>query len=533
MDVTWSQFLVERLPELWSQTGRHLMLTGSATCIAVLVGLPLGVLSSRVKGLRSPTLGVVGILQTIPSLAMLALLLLLTGKIGVIPAIIALALYALLPIVRNTVTGLESVPDTILEAARGVGMTNGQCLMRAEVPLALPVIVAGIRTAAVIGVGIATLSTYIGAGGLGDFIKRGLAMQDPRLMILGTIPAALLALLVDMAIWCTEWSLRPIQSWQRKLLGRSLRVAGRIAPILLILLGLATSLTQPFTETRFATASDQDRIGRAGLVRIGSKEFAEQLILGEMMAQIIEAKTNLTVKKALGLGGTMICHEALVAGEIDLYAEYTGTGYRSILKQNKNLGPYATYAVVANSYSQTFNVEWLEPFGFNNTYAITVRKADAEQHGWQTIDDLAGRAETLRAGFTSEFQERQDGYPGLQHAYGFRFGSDRDLGPSLLCEALNRGEVDVICAFATDGRIAAYDLKVLKDNRGFFPPYAAAPVIRADVLAAHPELREALTSLAGLLDDATMQKLNYEVEGNKRLPENVAREFLQSKGLLD
>lgn len=207
MDAAWAEFLAERLPDLWSQTGRHLMLTGTATCIAVVIGLPLGILCSRVRSMRGPVLGAVGILQTVPSLAMLALLLLMTRKIGTAPAIVALTLYALLPIVRNTVTGLENVPDYLIEASRGVGMTDGQRLLRVELPLALPMIVAGIRTAAVIGVGITTLSTYIGAGGLGDFIKRGLAMWDVGLIALGVVPAIGLALLVDFTIWCVEWSL--------------------------------------------------------------------------------------------------------------------------------------------------------------------------------------------------------------------------------------------------------------------------------------------------------------------------------------
>ena len=228
----------------------------------------------------------------------------------------------------------------------------------------------------------------------------------------------------------------------------------------------------------------------------------------------------------------MICHEALTVGELDLYAEYTGTGYRTILKKQEIVGPYSTYAAVVAGYRADHGAEWLEPFGFNNTYAITVRQADANKHGWQTISDLADGAEEMAAGFTSEFQERQDGYPGLRKAYGLRFGSAQDLDSSLMCEALDRKEVDVICAFATDGRIAAYKLKVLKDDRGFFPPYDAAPVVRTEFLNKHPEVRDALAPLAGLLDDVTMQRLNYEVEGNKRQPAEVAREFLVQKKLI-
>jgi len=188
---------------------------------------------------------------------------------------------------------------------------------------------------------------------------------------------------------------------------------------------------------------------------------------------------------------------------------------------------------VSEEYRQRFQAQWLEPFGFDNTYAITVRRDDAEKYGWKSISDLAERAGELRAGFTSEFQEREDGYPGLKRAYGFGFGKAYDLSPALMCEALAKGEVDVICAFATDGRIVAYNLQPLKDDRGFFPPYDAAPVVRTEFLAEHPEVRQALAPLAGLLDDETMQRLNFRVEGKKRSHEAVAREFLKSKGLVN
>jgi len=271
----------------------------------------------------------------------------------------------------------------------------------------------------------------------------------------------------------------------------------------------------------------------ASTVRVATKNFTEQLILGELMAQLIEAKTDLHVKRQFNLGGTMICHGALVNGEIDLYPEYTGTGLTAVLHQEVIAQPDSAYRVVARAYETQFNSEWLQPFGFNNTYAITAREQDAKSKGWKTIEDLRGTASGLQAGFTAEFSERQDGYPGLRKAYGFGFGTVRDLDPGLMYGAIVQNEVDVICAFATDGRIAAYNLKPLEDNRGFFPPYYAAPVVRREVLQAHPELRRTLGLLSGILDDATMQKLNYRVDEEKRAPADVARKFLESKGLLE
>jgi len=251
------------------------------------------------------------------------------------------------------------------------------------------------------------------------------------------------------------------------------------------------------------------------------------------MVQLIEAETDLPVERRFNLGGTMICHGALVKDEIDIYAEYTGTALTAILNQKVLPSPEETFAAVAEAYRQQWNCEWLPPFGFNNTYALTVRRDDAQAHDWRTISDLAGEAKDLRAGFTAEFAERPDGYPGLREAYGFQFGSVRDMDPGLMYRAIAQGEVDVICAFATDGRIPAYDLLPLEDDQGFFPPYFAAPVVRSETLADHPGLVAVFERLGGLLDNQTMQTLNYEVDEKRRSPAAVAREFLLSKNLVD
>ncbi len=267
-------------------------------------------------------------------------------------------------------------------------------------------------------------------------------------------------------------------------------------------------------------------------ITIGSKNFTEQMIIGEMMAQLIEAKTDLNVKRVFNLGGTMVCHNALKKGEIDVYAEYTGTALTAILKEDVIADPQAAYDKVAPAYNEQFQCEWLQPFGFNNTYAITVRRQQAEAKGWQNVSDLAAAAEDLSAAFTAEFMEREDGYPGIRKTYGFEFGKTSDMDPSLMYKAVANGDVDVICAFATDGRIAAYDLQMLTDDKGFFPPYYAAPVVRQEVLQRHPELKEALNTLAGKLDDRTMQRLNNAVDAEKKTPEAVAKEFLTTENLI-
>jgi osmoprotectant transport system permease protein len=513
-----TQFVAQRAPELGRRTLEHLVLTGLSTGIAVLIGVPLGIWILRSTALRGPVLGIASTMQTIPSLALLAFLLPLLG-IGTRPAVVALVLYALLPIVRNTFTGLSEVPAEVREAARGIGFTPRQQLWMVEIPLAVPTIVAGIRTAAVICVGIATLAAAIGAGGLGQFIFRGLALNNTQLVLLGAVPAAVLALLIDGLIGTAQDALsprRPVGPPTRRV-GRWLALAGAAALLLAAL---------------FLPAAQRTTIAGGAAITVGSKNFTEQYLLGHLMAQLIEARTDLPVERRLGLGGTKICHEALVSGGIDLYAEYTGTALTAILERDVIADPETTYAVVDALYEARFELDWLPPLGFNNTYALTVRQADARKQGWTKISDLETAASRLRAGFPSEFAERPDGYPGLRKTYGFRFGRVADLDPGLMYQAVASGKVDVIAAFATDGRIAAYDLQPLEDDRGFFPPYYAAPVIRRSVLEAHPELREALLPLAGALDDAAMQRLNYEVDEKKRAPAAVAREFLLQRGLL-
>lgn len=520
--TAWLEFAWQRLPELGLRTGQHLVLTGMSTGLAIAIGLPLGVLASQKQWLKAPLLGVIGIFQTVPSLAMLAILLTLVGRIGFLPAAIALTIYALLPIARNTVTGIEGVPPEVVEAARGIGMTRWQQLRMVQLPLAMPVLIAGFRTAAVVGVGIATLSAFIGAGGLGQFINRGLALSNTKLILLGAIPAAILALIVDAVIAATAWGMQPVRQSERGTLTARLKPVALALPVLLVGVVLFTA----FRDSAIGHQREQN------VVRIGSKNFSEQLILGEMMSQLIEEHTSLKVDRRFNLGGTMICHDALASGGIDLYAEYTGTGLVTVLKLPTSADAEAVYDTVSDLYQSEFDLIWLDPFGFNNTFAITVREADAEQHGWKTISDLKPVANSLQAGFTSEFSGRPDGYPGLREEYNISFGEVHDLEPALMYQAVAQNQVDVICAFTTDGRIAAFNLQPLDDNRSFFPPYYAAPVVRESFLKEHPEVAGVLEKLAGVLDNETMQRLNYEVDEHGKLPAVVAKAFLIDQGLL-
>lgn len=507
-------FISSNLSALTAKTAEHIFLTVIAVGTAIIIGVPLAISVRHTKFARNILLSFVGVLQTIPSLAMLAFFIPIFG-IGSVPAIIALMLYAFLPIVRNTITGLEGIDDDLLSAADGLGFKSRERLFLVELPLALPVIVAGIRTATVISVGVATLAAFIGAGGLGDFITRGLAVNSNQLILLGAIPAALLALLFDFLLSRIEKILSPqIKRDNRQYV---LQLSMILATVLLLVLPVALHFRE------ILVVSNKTKI------RIASKNFTEQFILAELMAQLIEESTELKVDRRINLGSVIVCHRALIANEIDLYPEYTGTGYRVILKQKDNLGAEDIYKRVKETYQKRFNLTWLKPFGFNNTFAVAVREEFARKHNLKTISDLRKISSDLRFVFTSEFHERPDGFKNFIKTYNLDFKGVLEMDLALTYKAVKESKAEVLIANSTDGRIPAFNLRVLEDDMEFFPPYYAAPVIRSDFLKEHPELRRVLNLLADKIDAVTMRRLNSEVDQNKRSPKEVAREFIKNK----
>jgi glycine betaine/choline ABC-type transport system substrate-binding protein len=263
---------------------------------------------------------------------------------------------------------------------------------------------------------------------------------------------------------------------------------------------------------------------------IGSKNFSEQVLLAELVAQHLEARMGVPIERKVNLGGTLICHQALRAGKIDLYVEYTGTALTAILDQKPSGDPAEVYRRVKEIYAQQFDLEWTEPLGFNNTFAIVVRGEDARRLGLKTISDAAAHAPEWRAGFGYEFMERPDGFAGLARTYGLQFGQPpRTMELGLLYRALKEKQVDFVAGNSTDGVIAALDLVVLEDDRKSFPPYEAAPVVRRATLARHPNLRGALAELGGKIDEVEMRRMNAAVDGEKRDPRQVAREFLAAE----
>lgn len=272
--------------------------------------------------------------------------------------------------------------------------------------------------------------------------------------------------------------------------------------------------------------------GQGTLIRVGSKDFTEQFILGHMYALVLE-EAGYSVERRLNLGGTPVAHEALLSNQIDLYPEYTGTGLLTVLDEEVSSDPQAVFNTVKSQYEERFNLTWLEPAPMNNTQALAMRRDRAEELGIRTISDMVARAGDLVMVGPPEFEERQDGLPGIKAVYGdFELKDFLAVDPGLRYQALTSGEADVVVAFGTDGEIAAFDLVLLEDDRGMFPPYQVAPVVRMDVLDANPGLAEPLNELSAKLTNEVMQRLNYEVSGNRREPEEVAREFLQQEGLI-
>ncbi len=492
---------------------QHVVLTLAATATAIAIGVPLGIVTARRPHLGTALLAFANIVQTIPSLAMFGFLVAvpLIGGVGARSALIVLILYALLPVMRNTVAGIQGIDRAAREAGVAMGMTARQLLLQVELPLAMPTIVAGVRVAAVVGVGAATIAAAIGAGGLGDYIFRGLSMTDPTVILAGAVPAALLALLVDAALGWLERGLTPGAA--RRPLVTLRRVAATAMVLALIVAG------------GFVLS------GRWGTrVIIGSKNFSEQVILGELLAQAVERATDLRVDRRLNLGGTFICEQALRAGAIDAYVEYTGTALTAIFHQPASRDRADVRARVTAAYVQSGRTV-LSPLGFNNTFAILVRAGDAKRLHLKTISDAAVHTPKWKAAFGYEFLEREDGYKGLASTYHLRFAEPpRVMDLTLSYRALASGAVDLIAGDVTNGLITGLDLVMLEDDRRYFPPYDAIPVVRTQTLAAHPELRSAIERLAGQISEDTMRRMNYDVDVRHRDVTIVVREFLDSLG---
>ncbi len=534
--------------EILQRCGEHLLMVALAIAIALLIALPLGVLIQGRPRLARLVLGLANAVQTIPSLAIFGLLLTVPvlGGIGPTPAVVALVLYALLPLLRGLVTGLNQVPSGLKEAGRALGLSRSQVLRHVEFPLALPSLMAGLRVATVISVGVATIGAAIGAGGLGVFIFRGIATVNNSLLLAGALPAAAIALVADGTLGALENRLcrraakggnqegsrgggRP--AWRRR------RWRQLLAGALLVATLLAIPVAWRWLDPASGNAADGNAAGSnpasskpagAETVVVGAKGYTEQLLLGELLAQEIEANTSLRVKREFSLGSTFLLHEAVRQGRIDGYVEYTGTAWTAILRQPP-LPPERRTTVWQRArqlYDARYGLRMFPSLGFENTFAILIRQADGQRLGLRTISDAVQPARQWRAAFGYEFLNRADGFPGLAARYGLRFAappSAMDLG--LTYRALADGRVDLIAGDSTNGLISALKLQKLDDDRAYFPPYDAVPVFNAASLRRHPELVPVLNRLSGRLSAANMQRLNVAVDLQGQTPEQVVRRW--------
>ncbi|WP_053362842.1 osmoprotectant update ABC transporter permease/substrate-binding subunit OpuFB [Bacillus sp. FJAT-27251] len=496
----------KRQDQLLQALFEHIQISFAALLFAVLIAIPLGIYLTRKKNIAEGIIGVTAVLQTIPSLALLGLFIPLFG-IGKIPAIIALVIYALLPILRNTYTGIKEVDPSLIEAAMAMGMNTRRRLLKVELPLAMPVIMAGIRTAMVLIVGTATIAALIGAGGLGDIILLGIDRNNTSLIILGAIPAALLAIAFDLL-------LRKMEKLSYR---QSLLTISAIA-VLALAITIGPSLFKGQDET----------------IVIGGKLGTEPEILINMYKLMIEEETDLNVELKPGLGKTSFLFNALQTESIDIYPEFTGTAISQFLNTTAvSNDRQEVYEQAKNGLAAQFDLVLLSPMQFNNTYALAVPAAFAEEFRLETISDLHAVENQIKAGFTLEFSDREDGYLGIQKLYGLEFPSLATMEPQLRYTAVEKGEINLMDAYSTDSEIRRYDLKVLEDDKELFPPYQGAPLLRAETAEEYPELVDALNQLEGKITDDQMREMNYQVAVEGRSAEEVAREYLESEGLVD
>lgn len=518
-------YIIKNVDQVISLTGEHILLTAIAVGLAVLVGVPLGILISYFRKASKAVVGAANVVQAIPSMALLGLAIPLLG-IGSLPAVVIVILYSLLPIIKNTFAGITSIDKDTLESAKAIGLTKSQVLLKVQIPLALPIIMAGVRISAVTAVGLMTMAAFIGAGGLGFLIFSGIGTVNNAQILAGAIPACILALSVDYIFGLVEKLLTPIslqstkdKSKEKVMKNRKMQkgVLGATAAVLLAL----------FVFTGYKNISTSDKV-----ITIAGKDFTEQNITTHLMADMIEDRSDIVVNRKPNLGGTQVAFNALVSGDIDIYLEYSGTAYGDTLGHPPVSDMEEVYNTVKKELKEIYDIESLEQMNFNNTYVLAVKQETADKYKLETLSDLAAVGSELTMGASLEFLNREDGAKGLVKHYGFQFGEEVGINGSNKYVALTNGDTDVTDAFATDGLLKKFDLVTLKDDKGFFPPFYAMPLIRSDVLAKYPEIKGILAELSEVLTDEVMTELNYRVDELQEQPKDVALDFLTQQGLL-
>ncbi|MCR2033513.1 ABC transporter permease/substrate-binding protein [Anaerofustis stercorihominis] len=488
----------------------HLKISMTAIVVAGIIGLILGVLISEYRKSSKFVLSLVNFIYTIPSISLLGFLIPLSG-IGNTTAIIALSIYALLPMVRNTYTGIVNIDEKLLEAAKGMGSTDFQILYKIKLPLAIPVIISGLRNMATMTIALAGIASFIGAGGLGVSIYRGITTNNTTMTVIGSFLIALLAVVIDFILGIIEKNIT-----KRRNKGKSKKLIAIISVLVVICFGV--SMFNTFNKKT---------------INIASKPMTEQYIISEMLKEVIESETDLKVNLTQGVGGgTSNIQPGMENREFDMYPEYTSTGWNMVLKHD---GFYdeKMFNKLNKEYNKKFDFSWVCNFGFNDTFGLAVRKDLAEKYDLKTYSDLAKVSNKLNFGAEYDFFERVDGYEALCKEYGFDFKKTTDLDIGLKYKAINNKKVDVMDIFTTDGQLSVSDVVVLKDDRNFFSSAMCMMVIRNEILNEYPEIKTALSKLEGVLDDNKMAKMNYDVEGNGKDAKTVSHEFLVKNHILE
>ena len=504
MNNNFFQVFYERKEEFFKAVLEHIQISFYALVIALIIAIPLGIYLTYKKKIAEIIIGLTAVMQTIPSLALLGLLIPVMG-IGRKPAITALVIYALLPLLRNTYTGINGVDPVYMVASRAMGMNKMQQLFKVQLPLAMPVIMAGIRTATVLIIGTATLASLIGAGGLGKLILLGLDRNNMNLILLGAIPSALLAVLFDFVL--------------KKLENKNWKVIV-ISFMSLFIIFLAGNLVMN-------KQSKKDKIVISG--KLGT----EPEILINMYKLLIEDEMNVDVELKSGFGNTSFNFNALKSGDVDIYPEFSGTAVFTFLNETPvNNNAEDVFNQAQKGMETKFKMVMLKPMKYNNTYAIAVSKKFANENNLKTISDLARVKDKIKAGFTREFNDREDGYLGLKKLYQFEIPNIKEFEPKLRYVAVQSGDINLVDAYSTDPELAQYNMIILKDDKHLFPPYQGSPMMREETLKKFPELRNILEKISGKISDEEMSAMNYRVSVKGEKAEDVAREYLKNAGII-
>ncbi|EEU30335.1 ABC transporter, substrate-binding protein, QAT family [Limosilactobacillus coleohominis 101-4-CHN] len=490
-------------------TEQHISISLLALLIAIVIAIPLAILLKDHRRIAEACLQVAGIVQTIPSLAILGLLIPLVG-IGTVPAVIALVLYAIMPIFQNTYAGLTQIAPNLEEAATAFGLTKWKKLQRLELPLAMPMILSGIRISLVMIIGTATLAALIGGGGLGTFILTGIQSNNNTYVIIGAVLSAILAFFFS-------WLLKFVGSNTKRL---------RVGMLAIVILLVGFSGYQGYQALRPAPTE----------IVIAGKMGSEPDILIHMYKDLIQQedpRAEVTLKP--NFGGTTFLFKALQSNQIDVYPEFTGTVNQQIIKSKQKTGtnPQKTYQLAKRELARRYQMRYLKPMQYQNGYALVASPQFAQTHQLTKMSQLANYNNEITAGFDPDFYQLHDGYQGLKQPYGYHFKNVKTMEPAIRYQAIANGRVNVVDGYTTDPQIPQYHLKMLRDDRHFFPPYQGAPLMKESFAKRNPRVVTALNKLAGKITTKEMQQMNYEVTVKKKSAATVARQYLIKNHLLD